>query len=133
MRHEPTASELLYLDEMEDDERLHYFITRTMESEEIWRLCDADDWVSRERDGVMVMPLWPYQGLATPFAESGEAADAVSLEHFIYHELNELHGEEIRVEVFPGAGKKPGVVMSAAELFRIFDHKLDEEQYFIEG
>jgi len=131
MRHEPTKSELLYLDDMDRDERLDYFISRTMESEEIWRLCDADDWVSRDRSGAMVMPLWPYSGLAAPFAEAGEAADAVSLEHFVYHELNAMHAEGIRVEVFPG--KKAGVLMSAEELFRIFDHKLDEEQYFIEG
>lgn len=141
MRHEPTANELSYLDKMDDEERLYYFITRTMESEEVWRLCDADDWVCREQDGVMVMQLWPYQGLAEPFARKGEATDAVSLEHFVFHELEALHAEGVRVEVFPGGllldgliqNKKPGKQMSAAELFHIFDHKLDEEQYFIEG
>jgi len=131
MRHEPTASELACLDTMDSAERLHYFISRTMESEEIWRLCDADDWGSREQDGSLVMPLWPYRGLAEPFAARGEATDAVSLEHFVYHDLKELHAEGIRVEVFPG--NQPGMQMNAAELFHIFDRKLDEEQYFIEG
>jgi len=131
MRHEPTANELSYLDDLDADERLHYFITRTMESEEVWRLCDADDWVTREADGVAVMPLWPYRGLAEPFAKRGEAADAVSLEHFVYFELAELQSEGIRVEVFPG--KAEGMRMDAAMLFRIFDGKMDEEQYFIEG
>ncbi len=131
MRHEPTATELACLDDLEPDERLHYFITRTMESEEVWRLCDADDWVSREVEGTTVMPLWPYRGLAEPFAKAGEAADAVSLEYFVYHELAELAAEGVQVEIFPGKAK--GVQMGAAMLFRIFDGKMDEEQYFIEG
>jgi len=131
MRHEPTANELTYLDELDADERLHYFISRTMESEEVWRLCDADDWVTRHIDDASVMPLWPYAGLAEPFAKAGESADAVSLEHFVYHELAELAAEAVQVEVFPG--KAEGVRMDAAMLFRIFDGKMDEEQYFIEG
>jgi len=131
MRHEPTPAELVYIDDMDVDERLNYFITRTMESEEIWRLCDTDDWITWQRDGMAVMPLWPYQGLSEPFAEEGEAADAVSLEYFVYHELNDLHARGIGVEVFPG--RMQGIRMSAVDLFRIFDHKLDEEQYFIEG
>jgi len=131
MRHEPTAAELLYIDEMEAEERLYYFISRTMESEEIWRLCNVDDWVSRSDGEKRVMPLWPYSGLALPFAKEGEAPDAVSLEYFVYHELNQLHADSIEVDVFPG--KKPGVRMSAAKLLQIFDHKLEEEQYFIEG
>ncbi len=131
MRHEPTALELTYLDELDQDERLYYFITRTMESEEVWRLCDECDWVSRDRGGVIVMPLWPYEGLAKPFARTGETTDAVSLEHFVYHELAEIHNEGIQVEIFPG--KQPGMVMSAEKLLHIFAHKLEEEQYFIEG
>ncbi len=131
MRHEPTATELTYLDDLEPDERLHYFITRTMESEEVWRLCNADDWVTREVDGTAMIPLWPYAGLATACAEAGESADAVSLEYFVYHELAELAAEGVQVEVFPG--KREGVRMDAAMLFRIFDGKMDEEQYFIEG
>ncbi len=131
MRHEPTAAELTYLEDMDPAQRLHYFISRTMESEEIWRLCDASDWVSRDHNGKAVMPIWPYRGLAEPFAAKGEATDAVSLEHFVFHELNELHGEGIRVEILPG--KLPGVLMSAGELFHILEHKLDEEQYFLEG
>ena len=131
MRHEPTPAELLYLDEMEEDERLHYFITRTMESEEIWRLCDSEDWVVNPVNGTRYMPLWPYSGLALACAKDNESADAVSLEYFVYHELNELHADAIAVEIFPG--QKQGIRMSALDLFRIFDHKLDEEQYFIEG
>lgn len=131
MRHSPTPSELLYLDNMENEERLHYFITRTMESEELWRLCDIDGWVTREEDGRVLMPLWPYEGLAQACAGKGEAADAVSLEYFIYHELGELHGESVVMDIFPSG--KPGVRMSAADLFRIFESKIDQEQYFIEG
>jgi len=135
MRYEPTPSELLYLDSMDDDERLHYFITRTMETEEVWRLCDVDGWVTREKEGAVIMPLWPYEGLAEAAACPGEAADAVSLEHFVFHELAGLQDEGIRMEVFPGnpAGKGEGVKMDAAMLLRIFDGKMEQEQYFIEG
>lgn len=131
MRYEPTPSELLYLDHMDSDERLDYFITRTMESEEVWRLCDADGWVTHARDGVVTMPLWPYEGLAAASAGPGEAADAVSLEYFVYHELNELYGHGIVLDIFPG--KAAGVPMDAAMLLRVFDGKIDQEQYFIEG
>jgi len=131
MRYEPTPSELLYLDNMDGDERLDYFITRTMESEEVWRLCDIDGWVRRDRDGVAVMPLWPYEGLAQACAGAGEAADAVSLEYFVYHELTELQAAGVRMEVFPG--KEGGIAMDAAMLLRIFDGKMEQEQYFIEG
>ncbi|WP_167631687.1 DUF2750 domain-containing protein [Mariprofundus ferrooxydans] len=131
MRHEPTAAELLYLDDMDHEQRLHYFITRAMESEEIWRLCDSNGWSVRHDGESLIMPLWPYSGLAQPFAGSGETTDAVSLEHFVYHELNDLHASNILMEVLPG--KQAGLRISAAKLFHIFDHKLDEEQYFIEG
>lgn len=131
MRYEPTPSELLYLDSMDGDERLDYFITRTMESEEVWRLCDVDGWVTREENGVVRMPLWPYEGLAGECAGPGEAADAVSLEYFVYSELAELQAEGIRMEIFPG--KSDGVKMDAAMLLRIFDGKMEQEQYFIEG
>lgn len=131
MRYSPTPSEMLCLDRMKPDERLHYFISRTMESEELWRLCDADGWVIREESGTVLMPVWPYEGLAQACAGKGEAADAVSLEYFIYHELNSLHADGIGVEIFPA--EQAGVRMSAAKLFRIFEAKIDQEQYFIEG
>lgn len=131
MRYEPTISERAYLDHIEGEERLLYFISRTMENEEIWRLCNIDDWVTYETDGRIIMPLWPYAGLAQAAAVSGEAAEAVSLEYFLYNELNELQHEGIEMEVFPGG--KPGVCMSPSRLFEIFDRKMDEEQYFIEG
>jgi len=131
MRYEPTSSELLYLDSMGGEERLDYFITRTMESEEVWRLCDIDGWVTREKDGVAIMPLWPYRGLAEAAASPGEAADAVSLEHFVYHELAALQAEGIRVEAFPASEGE--LSMEAAMLLRIFDGKMEQEQYFIEG
>lgn len=131
MRYSPTPSELRYLDQMDREERLHYFITRTMESEELWRLCDIDGWVTREENGMVLMPLWPYEGLAQSCAIKGEAADAVSLEYFIYHELDDLHRESVIMDIFPASGA--GVRMSAGELFRIFEAKIDQEQYFIEG
>lgn len=131
MRYEPTANELTYLDRLEGEERLLYFISRTMENEEIWRLCDAHGWVVREHDHGEVMQLWPYAGLAQDMASQGEAADAVSLEYFVHHELPELQSEGVMLEIFPGV--LPGIHMSAARPHDIFDHKMDEEQYFIEG
>lgn len=131
MHYEPTPSELLYLDSMSGEERLDYFITRSMECEEVWRLCDTDGWVIREKEGMVIMPLWPYRGLAEAAAGAGEAADAVSLEYFVYQELAELQAEGIRVEPFPG--REAGLSMEAAMLLRIFDGKMEQEQYFIEG
>lgn len=128
MRYTPTEAEAAALQTMDGTERLHYFITRSMECEEVWSLCDRDGWVARDNG---TMPLWPYRVLAEPHAKDGEAADAVSLEHFVYHVLPELQEDGIRLEIMPGEG--PGMVLTAAEMFRIFDHKMDEEQYFIEG
>jgi len=131
VRYEPTPSELRYFDTMSGEERLDYFITRTMECEEVWRLCDVDGWVTREQEGVATMPLWPYRGLAEQCAETGEAADAVSLEYFVYHELAELQAEGVRVVPFPGG--ESAMTLDAAVLLRIFDGKMEQEQYFIEG
>jgi len=128
VRYTPTEAEAAALQGMDETERLHYFITRAMECEEVWSLCDADGWVVRQDD---TMPLWPYRVLAEPHAGDGEAADAVSLEHFVYHLLPELKQEGIRLQVMPGG--QPGPALTASELFRIFDSKMDEEQYFIEG
>jgi len=131
MRYAPSEAELACMEAMDSADRLHYFISRSMECEEVWSLRNAEGWVSREHAGRAVIPVWPYRMLAENVAGEGEAADAVSLEHFVYHELNDLHMEAIGVEIIPG--RESGLMLSASELFQIFDRKMDEEQYFIEG
>ena len=132
MRYAPSEAELACMAHMDAAERLHYFITRSMECEEVWSLRNTDGcWAIREGTDGPHLPLWPYRILAEACLSKGEAADAVSLEHFVYHELGELNLDGIKLEIMPG--ESPGMVLSASELFQIFDRKIDDEQYFIEG
>lgn len=132
MRYAPTEAERACLKDMDEAERLLYFITRSMECEEVWSLRNAEGWATRETITGDILPLWPYRMLAEPFAAQGEAADAVSLEHFVYHELSDLNLDGIRLEIMPDAGQQ-GMILGASELFQVFDRKIDDEQYFIEG
>jgi len=131
MRYAPSETELTCMKGMDAAERLHYFITRSMECEEVWSLSNADGWAVREGDAGASIMVWPYRCLAEAFTMQGEHTDAVSLEHFVYHELNELSMNGIRLEILPD--HRPGMVLSASELFQIFDRRMDDEQYFIEG
>ena len=131
MRYEPTPSELAAFDSMDAEERLHYFITRCMECEEVWRLRDTHGWKISSQGEVNIMAIWPYRCLAEASAENGDTAQGMSLEHFVDHELNRLYADDIVLEIFPG--KQAGMRLTAQELHSIFERKLDEEQYFIEG
>jgi len=145
MRYAPSEAEFACLSEMDEPERLHYFITRSMECEEVWSLRNADGWATHETPTGEVLPLWPYRVLAEAFVSVETAADAVSLEHFVYRELNGMNLAGIKLEIMPlktvpientseiVPGVRRGMRIGAAELFHIFDRKLDDEQYFIEG
>jgi len=131
MRQAPTASELAQFTQMDVATHLEYFITRCMECEEVWRLCDQDGWVVQQKDGKKIMALWPYAVMAEQWAQPGQTPDAVSLEYFIYHEMNALHSNDIMLNLMP-IDSSP-LLLSAERLFHILESKMDAEQYFIEG
>jgi hypothetical protein len=135
MRYEPSSNELSAMAAMPAQERLHYFLTRSVESEEIWGLGDGSGWVVKEVDGRTLLPVWPYRVLAGVCAE-GEWEDqvpsAVSLEHFLHHVLKIMMDQDIQVEVLPTTAAE-GEALDAGRLLSLFESMLDSGEYFLEG
>lgn len=135
MHHAPTPMEFEALVNATNPERLDYFLTRAMESEEVWGLCNESGWVIKEENGICILPVWSYAVLSQSCAQgdwSTHTPDSVSLEHFIYNTLGQLEQQEIQVEILPSL-QQPGLVMKANALFEIFERKLDTVEYFLEG
>lgn len=135
MHYAPSPKELATFDDTTAVERLNYFLTRAMEAEEVWGLSNGRGWVMKDKDGSLVLPVWPYSEFANANAvgeDESKVADAVSLEHFIYNLLPQLIDQDIHIEVMPTRTKK-GLVMEAQALFEIIERKLDTGEYFLEG
>lgn len=135
MHFAPTSNELSLLDEATPGERLDYFLTRSMEAEEVWSLSNGVGWIIKELDGKSVLPVWPYSELARACVQGSQeksTPDAVSLEHFIYNLLPLMISQEILIEILP-TGAQQGLVMEAQALFEIIERKLDTGEYFLEG
>ena len=135
MHYAPTQTELLALEDIIPPERLNYFLTRAMEAEEVWVLGNESGWVINELDNQEVLPIWPYRIMAEDCAQGeweANAADSVSLEHFVYNLLPQLSERDIHIEIMPSNSQK-GLVFEASALFEILERKIDAAEYFIEG
>lgn len=131
----PTIAESTLLENANAEERLEYFLTRSMECEEVWGLHNESGWVLKEDGDNTILAIWNYDVLAEACAQgkwSGYRPDAISLEHFVYHTLPQLDQQEILVEILPSP-QKTGLLIEAGALFEIFERKLDTVEYFIEG
>lgn len=135
MRCTPSEKELAEMPTMSASERLHYFLTRVIECEEVWSLGDDNGWVIKQEGERRVVAVWPYRVLADACAcgeQESQRPDAVSLEHFVYRVLGLVSDNDIEVAILPGPGHA-GMVMPADALFEIIDRKLDTGEYFLEG
>ena len=82
-----------------------------------------------------VLPVWPYERFAEACAETGcddNVSDAISLEQFVYHVLPTMIQQDICVEVLP-TETKPGKLITAQDLFRVFEGMMESGEYFLEG
>ena len=89
----------------------------------------------KDLDRYTVLPVWPYQVFAKYCAMGdwqGYSPSAISLEHFIYNTLQLMKEQDLYVEIMPTA-VKAGKVVSAEELFNLFEGMMDSGEYFLEG
>lgn len=135
MRTKPSESELTNLPTWSQDERLHYFLTRAVEAEEIWSLGNASGWELREQDGRTLAAVWPYQDLARlNLSADGLSASpqATSLDHFFEKILPIMIEQGIDLEVL-SLPAIPGKLIAAAELHALLESMLESGEYFLEG
>jgi len=135
MQFSPTDNELTETASMTKSELLQYFVSRTAEVEEVWGLSDKSGWVLREDDGVVSLPVWPYQKYSLACATENwvnQVPDAVSLEHFIFKILKKLMNEGIMVEIMPNEHGS-GQLIDPNVLFVLFESVIESGEYYLEG
>lgn len=136
MIYKPSESELVEIETLSADQRLHYFLTRVIESEEVWGLGDeASGWIIKDSDEKTLITVWPYEILAAAFATQsgdGQAPVAVSLEQFVYSLLPVIHQQNIHLEILP-TGSLPGKLMPAQALAAILEGMMESGEYYMEG
>jgi len=135
MQFKPTYSELINLSNMDATERLQYFLTRSIETEEIWALSDTSGWILREQHDKIVLQLWPYQQLASDYAAAHEESyipSATSLDHFVHSLLSNMIDQGIELEILP-VKKQAGSKIMAAKLSELYESLLDAGDYYLEG
>jgi hypothetical protein len=135
MKYHPSNNELAEIESYSAKERLHYFLTRAIESEEVWGLSNQSGWVMKEQNERTILPVWPYQVMAAKCAENewqDYVPGAVSLEHFVYKLLPTMISQDIKVEILP-TKNHPGTLLNAGELSSLFEGMLESGEYYMEG
>lgn len=135
MRYTPSEIELSSMASASADERLYYFLTRVMESEEVWGLGDGSGWRIKDVDNKEMISVWPYKCLAEACDDGKQGAavaDAVSLEQFVEHVLSMMATQQLLVEVFP-TQTQPGKILVAQELGELLEGMMESGEYFLEG
>jgi hypothetical protein len=91
-------------------ERYAYFVKRSGDWEEVWSLRDDRGWVTADRDGQALMPVWPhpeYAGASAVDSWEGARPELIDLTEWLTVWLPELakHGQQVAVFPVPsGAG-----------------------------
>lgn len=135
MKYQPSETELQELELYDPKEQLHFFLSRVIESEELWGLGNASGWVMKEINEQSILPVWPYEIFAENCAAmewQDYTATAVSLEHFVYKLLPIMNKQNIKVEVFPSKSH-PGSLVKATELASLFEGMMESGEYYMEG
>lgn len=110
------------------DERIDYFIKRTVGHEEVWGLKD-DAWkLAANSSGLKVFQVWPFEEYAR-LCCIGEWATCnpapMSLDHFIDTFIPNLDEQGIAVGVFY-TPQDPGVLMPPYDLAKLMRDYEDE-------
>lgn len=135
MQFDPTPSELDLLRNADESSRLHYFLTRAVETEEIWALSDSQGWILLESHGHDILRIWPYKQMASDYALSmqlGHYPSATSLDNFVYNVLRQLIEQNVRLEIMPSK-EFNGTLFSAEKLYELFNGVLESGEYYLEG
>lgn len=135
MQYVPMETELVQLQSMSAQERLHYATTRMIECEEVWSLGDDNGWIIRDEDGKQVISVWPYHLLAQenrPGEDETSLPQATSLEYFVYGVLDMCQVEDICLEVFPKTDES-GHLISSTDLYELLTGLMESGEYLMEG
>lgn len=134
MRYAPYEQDVHAFAIMNEAQLLEYFLTRVFETEEVWGLDDGCEWITRESNGQMIMPVWPYQQLAAMDAADSEGASptAESLEDFVYQTLGQLMEEDIVLAVM-GSTSQRGCLVSPHRLYEIFTGMFNAGEYTLDS
>lgn len=135
MRYKPSDNELLEIETLSEELRLHYFLSRVIESEEVWGLGGEAGWLIKDLDDKTIIPLWPYELLATACAQQSPgrpATVAVSLEQFVYSLLPKIEQQNIQLEILP-TNSQPGKIIQAQALAAIVEGMMESGEYYMEG
>lgn len=135
MRYQPSHREKQEVESYDEKDRLHFFLTRVVESEEVWGLNNDHGWILKEHNGQTILPVWPYESFAADCAVDewqGYTPGAVSLEHFIDRLLPLIREQNIKLEILPTA-TQPGGLMDADKLSELLESMLEAGEYYLEG
>ena len=135
MRYSPSESELIEIESSSAEHRIHYFLTRIIEAEEVWSLGDDSGWAIKEVGDKAIIPIWPYKELATVCAQQAgdnQTAVAVSLEQFVYTVLPKIDQQNIQIEIMP-TNNQAGKYIQAQALASIFEGMMESGEYYMEG
>ncbi|OQK15491.1 hypothetical protein AU255_14785 [Methyloprofundus sedimenti] len=136
MRYEPYEDEYAAVPNMTDAELLEYFLYRFFETEEIWGLKEnAFSWVTREINGQVTQPIWPYKRYANEAAVGdweGFVPVAESLEFFLETSLHQLVAQDVLLEVMPRKFEA-GCLISAQRLCGIMEGMMESGEYTLDG
>lgn len=135
MRYRATEDEIVNLPSMAPVERLNYFLTRTVEAEEIWSLGNTNGWELQERDGRTVVHVWPYVELARlnlPPDSASASPQATSLEHFFQNILPIMIEQEIFLDII-SMPEAPGRLIAASDLYTMLESMLESHEYYFDS
>ncbi|MGD8569098.1 MAG: DUF2750 domain-containing protein [Gammaproteobacteria bacterium] len=135
MRYQPSQREKQEVESYNEKDRLHFFLTRVVESEEVWGLSNDHGWILKEQNGHSILPVWPYESFASNCILEewrGYTPGAVSLEHFIYRLLPLISEQNIQLEILPTASQ-PGGLVDANKLNELLESMLESGEYYLEG
>lgn len=135
MRYEPYAEEYAAVPDMTDGQLLDYFLYRLFETEELWGIREGPQWFTREIDGHITQPIWPYKR----YAEEATVDEwdylmpvACSLEFFLYQALDKLVAQDVMLEIMPRK-MAAGCLISPQRLFSILEGMIDSGEYTLDG
>lgn len=134
MRYSPYEEEYAAVPTMGAGELLDYFLLRVFETEEVWGLENAGNWLTTEMDGQAVVPLWPYKRYADEAAVlwPNHTSSTESLEHFLYDTLEKFIAQQVMICILPTA-TTAGCHISPAKLQSILVGMMDAGEYVLEG
>lgn len=134
MHFAPTPAERAHFATMDAEEKRDYFLSRTLETEEIWGLADGSDWLVQMDGNRSVLAVWPYEILAREYADPKDAdrepPKATALESFL--EWLEANQSAMYVDLMP-MRDQPATRLSASELLAMYESLMDAGTYFLEG